>query len=107
MNLDINDAVYLLVYAVTVVAILITYRNRIGHLEKALDRINRILYADSGALNLVSHDNCRNRLDMVYAAIRKGESGQQELLKKFDKLNENVLKIYFFLKLDQSQKADD
>ncbi len=106
MILEIKDVIHLIIYAVSIAAVLITYRNRISHLEKTIDRINKVLFTDSGALNFVSQENCKGRQDHVYTAIRRGESTQEQTLKKIDQLNDNILKILFYLKIEKKSESE-
>lgn len=106
MTFDLKDIIYIIVYAVSLAGVIFSYKNRIANLESKITRLDKTLFHESGALNFISRDSCKSSQDHVYTAIRRGESNIEQTLRKIDQLNENILKIMFYLKIEK-KKGDD
>lgn len=100
MTLGLKDVIYILVYVVSVAAILIAFMNELKNIKKDSSLIKKILFADQGKLNLVDHQTCKQHQDQIYAAIRRSENAFAATAAEIKILNENVVRIMVILDIN-------
>lgn len=81
-------------------AFLIGIIYKLWSLHDKFKRLEKIVYQDTGGLNLIKFDQCKMHRDNVYTAIRRGENETKALIDEMKSLNENVLRIMFHLKIE-------
>lgn len=90
-----------LVYIITIVSIIAGYIHEQRSLKDKCDRVMSAIFHPQGGLNIINCEQCKLHRDVIFTAIRKGDSSVYELTKEIKNLNENVLKILFHLKIDK------
>jgi hypothetical protein len=93
MSLTLKDAVYLLVYVVSIAGLYFKFNNRLINIEKARKREYSILWQNGGRLNLVDHKTCREFRDQIWDALRKCDSSSMAVLNKLEVINEKLIRI--------------
>lgn len=88
-------------YLIIIAGLVAGYAYRHRQSVSDTKRLKKTIYQEEGGLNIVTCSTCKEHRDEVFNAIRKGEKQTEMLTKKIDAMNENVLKILFFLKIDK------
>lgn len=97
MSIALKDAVWFIVYIVSVVSIFLAFRNEVKNLKKEVQRERGIIWQNGGRLNLVDHKTCRDFRDILHEAIRQRDMTIEEFRGQLKILNENVLEVKIYL----------
>lgn len=106
-QLEVKDAVYLIIYVSSIISVFLSFKNRVMSLEKELRRNQKILFGEQGFPNLIDKKTCKEHRDQVFAAIRRSENVMDQALKKIDDLNKNVLTIMIHLQIKPPPSLED
>lgn len=93
MSLNLKDAVYLLIYVISIAAVYFKFNNRLHNIEKARKREYNILWQNGGRLNLVDHKTCREFRDNIWEAMRKCDDSATNVINKLEVINEKLIRI--------------
>ena len=115
MNIEIKDIIYFAIYIASIVVIWTNFKNRIANLETKISEfklsVDKVLYTQQGALNLMSPDQCEKHRTEIKTTINekidkieeKVDSTNEKLEKQNEKLNDiatHVLLIATELRVD-------
>lgn len=101
MILDSKDIIYILIYIVSIISVFFAFRNRQSHIERELARNQKVLFNEHGFPNLIDLKTCKEHRDQVFMTIRRSENILDQVLKKIDIMNENVLTLKAEIRLKE------
>jgi hypothetical protein len=93
MPIELKDAVYILVYVVTIAAIYQRFNNRLHNMEKIIKRFQAIVWENGGRLNIVDHKSCRDFRDTMHESIRKCDNSHDRVFQKLEVHGEQLHRI--------------
>lgn len=97
MTLGIKDAVFVLVYVVSIAGVFFAFRNELKNLRDEQEKEKKIIWEEGGRLKIVDHQACREYRDTIHDSIRKRDSIIEEFRAQLIALNENVIRIMVIL----------
>lgn len=115
MNIEIKDIIYFAIYISSIVVIWTNFKNRIANLETKISEfklsVDKVLYTQHGALNLMSPEQCEKHRTEIKLTIdekidkieNKIDTTNDKLEKQNEKITDmamNILLIATELKVD-------
>ena len=97
MTLAIKDAIFILVYVVSIAGVIFAFKNKLNNLSEEQDKEKKVIWQEGGRLNIVDHAFCRECRDQIYETIRKRDSIIEEFRAQLIALNENIIRIKVLL----------
>lgn len=73
LSLSHRDILYIALWFISVASIFFAQRNRLTLLERNIERFERIMLGDRGALNVIDQDACKEHRDRIFDLVRRNE----------------------------------
>lgn len=105
MELQPKDVVYVVVYLLSMGGAFLTFRTRLGELERKVASDSCIIYGDRGTLNVIDRNTCEKHRLMLDERIRLAENYNQSISNDIRTLNGNVQLIMFHLNITPPNMA--
>lgn len=104
MSIDLKDAVWFIVYIVSMVSIFLAFRNEVKNLKNEVKKEKSIIWQEGGRLNLVDHKACREYRDGIWQSMRKCDNVMEGMNTRLDSINEKIIRV--LVKLELNGKDD-
>lgn len=104
MSIALKDAVWFIVYIVSMVSIFLAFRNEVKNLKNEVKKEKSIIWQEGGRLNLVDHKACREYRDAIWSSMRKCDNVMEGMNSRLDSINEKIIRV--LVKLELNGKDD-
>lgn len=106
MSIALKDAVWFIVYIVSMVSIFLAFRNEVKNLKNEVRKEKSIIWQEGGRLNLVDHKACREYRDAIWSSMRKCDSVMEGMNGRLDSINEKIIRVLVKLELNGKDDKD-
>lgn len=104
MTLELKDAIYLIVYIVSVAGVFLAFRNELKNLKDAQAQDKDVIWQKGGRLNLVDHKSCREYRDALWTSMRQKEKALEMLLAELKEIKENQIITMTYMGIKKLEK---
>lgn len=106
MSIALKDAVWFIVYIVSMVSIFLAFRNEVKNLRDEVKKEKSIIWQEGGRLNLVDHKACREYRDAIWSSMRKYDNVMEGMNSRLDSINEKIIRVLVKLELNGKDNKD-
>jgi len=106
MSIALKDAVWFIVYIVSMVSIFLAFRNEVKNLKNEVKKEKSIIWQEGGRLNLVDHKACREYRDAIWSSMRKCDNVMEGMNSRLDSINEKIIRVLVKLELNGKDDKD-
>lgn len=103
MTFELKDLIYLVGWACSLVAVWITFRNRVTNLEEKVTTVKKIVFKPSGELAVITTERCDKDQKDIKRSISDTDAGMREVVNEMRDMNDNILIIMTHLNIDHSK----
>ena len=107
MSIALKDAVWFIVYIVSMVSIFLAFRNEVKNLRDEVKKEKSIIWQEGGRLNLVDHKACREYRDAIWSSMRKCDNVMEGMNSRLDSINEKIIRVLVKLELNGKDDKDN
>jgi hypothetical protein len=102
--MGLKDAVWILVYVISLATVWNAFKNKINNLETNMILMKKVVYQESGVLNLIDANTCKEHRAVFKKDITKVENASALLSEKMDNIGDNVLIIITKLEMIEDDR---
>lgn len=101
MEFGLKDIIYCIVLLVTVLTAWFTLKNKVNNLMKDMGLLKKIIFTESGLLNLLDTRTCREKRDEIKKSIESSNEAIKKMSDTITKMDSNIRLIMYKLKVDE------
>ena len=102
--LELKDLIYIIINVMSIVTVMLAFRNRIKNLEEFKALVKSVLFQNDATLNLINRQTCKDHRDNVYKMIRREAAITHKAFESIDLVNANIIKIALHMGLEPEER---